>query len=156
LATGAAVGAPGRRVVNLQADGSATLQALWTQARERLDVTTVIFSLFGGADATSGNSLVGGSGSEAFVAGTGSDTFVGGAGANQFVYTNGSAGGNDFIVNYTSSDTVELFGYGSAAGGNALAAATVAGGNTTIALSDNTKITFENISAPNSIKIFST
>jgi len=46
LATGAAVGAPGRRVVNLQADGSAmyTLQALWTQARERLDVTTVIFS----------------------------------------------------------------------------------------------------------------
>ena len=39
-------GAPGRRVVNLQADGSAmyTLQALWTQARERLDVTTVLFS----------------------------------------------------------------------------------------------------------------
>lgn len=46
LATGAAVGAPGRRVVNLQADGSAmyTLQSLWTQAREKLDVTTVIFS----------------------------------------------------------------------------------------------------------------
>jgi acetolactate synthase-1/2/3 large subunit len=46
LATGAALGAPGRRVVNLQADGSAmyTLQALWTQARERLDVTTVIFA----------------------------------------------------------------------------------------------------------------
>jgi acetolactate synthase-1/2/3 large subunit len=33
-------------VVNLQADGSAmyTLQGLWTQARERLDVTTVIFN----------------------------------------------------------------------------------------------------------------
>ena len=32
-------------MINLQADGSAmyTLQALWTQARERLDVTTVIF-----------------------------------------------------------------------------------------------------------------
>ncbi len=46
LATGAALGAPGRRVVGLQADGSAlyTLQALWTQAREQLDVTTVIFS----------------------------------------------------------------------------------------------------------------
>ncbi len=46
LATGAAVGAPGRRVVNLQADGSAmyTIQALWTQAREKLDVTTIIFS----------------------------------------------------------------------------------------------------------------
>jgi acetolactate synthase-1/2/3 large subunit len=46
LAVGAAVGSPGRRVINLQADGSAmyTLQALWTQARERLDVTTVILS----------------------------------------------------------------------------------------------------------------
>ena len=46
LATGAAVAAKGRRVVNLQADGSAmyTVQALWTQARERLDVTTVILS----------------------------------------------------------------------------------------------------------------
>ena len=43
---GAAVGAPGRRVVNLQADGSAmyTVQSLWTQGRERLDVTTVILS----------------------------------------------------------------------------------------------------------------
>ncbi|MCP4308106.1 MAG: acetolactate synthase large subunit, partial [bacterium] len=46
LATGAAIGAPGRRVVNLEADGSAlyTVQALWTQARENLDVTTIIFS----------------------------------------------------------------------------------------------------------------
>lgn len=46
MATGAALATPGRRVVNLEADGSAlyTVQALWTQARERLDVTTVIFS----------------------------------------------------------------------------------------------------------------
>ena len=46
MSTGAAVGAPDRRVINLQADGSAmyTVQALWTQARERLDVTTVILS----------------------------------------------------------------------------------------------------------------
>jgi acetolactate synthase I/II/III large subunit len=46
LATGAAVGGGGRRVINLQADGSAmyTVQALWTQARERLPVTTVILS----------------------------------------------------------------------------------------------------------------
>jgi acetolactate synthase I/II/III large subunit len=46
LATGAAIGAPGRRVINLQADGSAmyTVQSLWTQAREKLDVTTVLLS----------------------------------------------------------------------------------------------------------------
>ena len=46
LATGAAVGAPGRRVFAIQADGSAmyTVQALWTQARENLDVTTILLS----------------------------------------------------------------------------------------------------------------
>jgi len=46
LATGAAIGAPGRRVVGLQADGSGmyTIQGLWTQARERLDVTTIVFA----------------------------------------------------------------------------------------------------------------
>src|SRR5437763_1956558 len=46
LATGAAVACPDRRVVSLQADGSAmyTVQALWTQAREALDITTVLFS----------------------------------------------------------------------------------------------------------------
>jgi acetolactate synthase I/II/III large subunit len=46
VATGAAVAAPDRPVISLQADGSAmyTLQALWTQARENLDVTTVILS----------------------------------------------------------------------------------------------------------------
>ena len=38
--------ARGRRVIALQADGSAmyTLQALWTQAREKLPVTTVLLS----------------------------------------------------------------------------------------------------------------
>jgi acetolactate synthase I/II/III large subunit len=46
MAIGAAIAAPGRRVVALQADGSAmyTLQALWTQAREALPVTTVLLS----------------------------------------------------------------------------------------------------------------
>ncbi|KOF53447.1 hypothetical protein AD428_13500 [Achromobacter sp. DMS1] len=47
VATGAAIGAGGqRRVINLQADGSAmySLQSLWTQARERLPVTTIILN----------------------------------------------------------------------------------------------------------------
>lgn len=46
LSVGAAIGAPGRKVLLLQADGSGmyTLQGLWTQAREQLDVVTVIFS----------------------------------------------------------------------------------------------------------------
>lgn len=46
VATGAAIAAPHRPVINLEADGSAmyTISALWTQARERLDVTTVILN----------------------------------------------------------------------------------------------------------------
>jgi acetolactate synthase-1/2/3 large subunit len=46
VATGAAIACPDRKVVCLEADGSAmyTLQSLWTQAREGLDVTTVIFN----------------------------------------------------------------------------------------------------------------
>jgi acetolactate synthase-1/2/3 large subunit len=46
MATGAAVAAPDRPVLSLQADGSAmyTLQALWTQAREGLHVTTVVLA----------------------------------------------------------------------------------------------------------------
>ncbi len=45
LATGAAVACPERPVLCLQADGSAayTLQALWTQAREGLNVTTLLY-----------------------------------------------------------------------------------------------------------------
>jgi acetolactate synthase I/II/III large subunit len=46
VATGAAIACPDRPVLALEADGSAmyTMQALWTHAREQLDVTTVIFS----------------------------------------------------------------------------------------------------------------
>lgn len=45
-ATGAAVARPDRKVVALQADGGGMycLQALWTQARERLDVVNVVFA----------------------------------------------------------------------------------------------------------------
>jgi len=46
LATGAAVAAPDRKVINLEADGSGmyTLQALWTQAREKLNVMTLVWA----------------------------------------------------------------------------------------------------------------
>jgi acetolactate synthase I/II/III large subunit len=46
LATGAAVACPDRKVICLQADGSAmyTVQALWTQAREGLDLTTLLLN----------------------------------------------------------------------------------------------------------------
>jgi acetolactate synthase-1/2/3 large subunit len=46
LGVGAAVACPDRKVICLEADGSAmyTVQALWTMAREKLDIATVIFN----------------------------------------------------------------------------------------------------------------
>src|SRR5208283_664130 len=46
VAVGAAVACPDRKVIALEADGSGmyTPQALWTMAREKLDVLTVIFA----------------------------------------------------------------------------------------------------------------
>ncbi|NLD55751.1 MAG: acetolactate synthase large subunit [Burkholderiaceae bacterium] len=46
LATGAAIACPDRKVIGMQADGSGlfTVQALWTQAREALDVVTLVFA----------------------------------------------------------------------------------------------------------------
>ena len=46
MAVGAAIACPDRKVIGLQADGSAmyTVQALWTQARETLDVVTIVFA----------------------------------------------------------------------------------------------------------------
>jgi acetolactate synthase-1/2/3 large subunit len=45
-ATGAAIGAPERKVVALEGDGSGmyTVQALWTMARESLDVTAIVLA----------------------------------------------------------------------------------------------------------------
>ena len=45
-ATGAAVACPDRPVICLQGDGGGmyTVQSLWTQAREKLNVTTIIFA----------------------------------------------------------------------------------------------------------------
>ena len=46
VATGAAVACPDRKVLCLVGDGSAmyTIQSLWTQAREGLDVVTIVFA----------------------------------------------------------------------------------------------------------------
>ena len=46
VAVGAAVACPDRPVIALTGDGSAmyTLQSLWTMARERLDVTVIVYA----------------------------------------------------------------------------------------------------------------
>ena len=46
MAVGAAIACPNRKVINLEADGSGmyTVQALWTQAREKLNVLTIVWA----------------------------------------------------------------------------------------------------------------
>lgn len=46
VVTGSAIAAPDRKVVALEGDGSGmyTLQALWTMARENLDVTVIVLA----------------------------------------------------------------------------------------------------------------
>jgi acetolactate synthase I/II/III large subunit len=46
VSIGAAIAAPDRPVLCLESDGSAmyTISALWTQAREHLDITTVVYA----------------------------------------------------------------------------------------------------------------
>jgi acetolactate synthase-1/2/3 large subunit len=46
VATGAAVACPDRKVMCMVGDGSAmyTIQSLWTQARENLNIVTIVFA----------------------------------------------------------------------------------------------------------------
>ncbi|MEQ1615643.1 MAG: thiamine pyrophosphate-dependent enzyme, partial [Hyphomicrobiaceae bacterium] len=46
MAVGAAIACPDRKVISLQADGSGmyTVQALWTEAREKLDILTLVWA----------------------------------------------------------------------------------------------------------------
>ena len=103
-----------------------------------------------GANSTGNNSffagsgpatLVGGVGNDSFTAGSGNATLDGGSGgADVFNFTYGAAGGTDVLHNFgVSSDKIDLHGYGVSASA-VLAAATVSGGNTMLALSDGTHI----------------
>lgn len=105
------------------------------------------------AFAGSGNeTIIGGSGADTLVGGTGNSTLTGGSGAaNLFALNDGSAGADYTITDFGSAagNLVALYGYGLQNNdglSTVLSNATVAGGNTTIELSDNSKITFIGVS----------
>ena len=103
--------------------------------------------LFGNGSQTS---LVGGSGADTLIAGTGAATMTGGSGAdNLFLFSNGMAGGSATITDFGSAagNMVGLFGYGANAVQTALASATATtdGSGSNVVLSDNTTITFSNL-----------
>ncbi|GAA4499581.1 calcium-binding protein [Gluconacetobacter tumulicola] len=95
--------------------------------------------------------FVGGTGNDTLVGGTGSATMTGGSGDNLFAFTNGpGSGGNNVITDFGSAagNLVALYQYGYQNNNGLqgiLSAATIAGGNSTIQLSDNTRITFVGI-----------
>lgn len=112
--------------------------------------------------ATYGVQLAAGAGSVDMIGSKGPDTFYGGAGfatmtgnggADVFMFGNTAThtGGTDIITDFSSSDLFAVSGYGANAAQNALNAATVAAGSTTVKLSDNTTITFLDVTNPGSI-----
>jgi RTX calcium-binding nonapeptide repeat (4 copies) len=113
--------------------------------------------LFGGLDPNGADLIVGGSGNDTLVAGSGADTLVGNGASDLFVFfqANGAAAPQDYVGGYQSNDLVLLAGYGAAAASIAEAGATSSGGNTTITLADNTRITFLGVGSASSLQLAS-
>ena len=104
--------------------------------------------------AGSGNNLIGlGSGRDVVFSGTGASTVVAGTGRDIFAFANGRSGGNETIVGFKIGvDIISLQDYAEGEIGRALNSAaptpgTAAGlSSTTLTLSDNTRITFRDLS----------
>ena len=78
-----------------------------------------------------------GTGSNQVVFGTGHAAVAGGTGTNLYTFLNGNAGGNDLIANFkVGTDHIQLFGYD-----RSTVAIQGNGGNSTVSLSDGTRIT---------------
>lgn len=116
-------------------------------------------SIVGGSGATtifgqgSHNMLVAGSGNDLVVGGFGNDTLVAGSGFDTltsaghqevFEFVRGAAA-KAIITDFIDGDKVKLIGYGRDEVQNALSHERVSDGATTIRLSDNTQITFANV-----------
>ena len=103
-------------------------------------------TLAGGTDSSGNDVITGGYGNSTLVGGAGHET-LGGSGSYLFLFTDGSTqGGVDVVTDFSIYDTVHVSGYGESAAAIQLGAVVVSG-NTTITLSDNTKITFLDTSA---------
>ncbi|WP_408886877.1 calcium-binding protein, partial [Komagataeibacter swingsii] len=131
--------------LDLTANIGATTTYYASSGNETLDGGLSTGKLY--ARAGSGNdTLIGGSGYDTLRAGTGDDLFVAGSAQTEFEFIKGKAGGNDIIQDFGKSagNVVKLSGYDAKTSSiqAMLDNATIAGGNTTVSLTDNTRITF--------------
>ena len=103
----------------------------------------------GGRDAAGQDVLIAGAGNDSLYAGSGAAAMTGGAGADQFVFYRAvidDAAPSDVITDMTGEDAVYLAGYGPDEAARVLANASTANGATTVRLSDNTTLTFLDVS----------
>ncbi len=109
-----------------------------------------------GLGATGADTFAAGSGQTQITGGLGADTFVGGSGAatvhavgssNLFAFIKGSAGGTMLVNDLTNAAqvSVALSGYGPNEAANALASQVAGPNSVSVTLSDNTVVTFANI-----------
>jgi hypothetical protein len=140
-------GAPGAYLVaNGSAAGDETLNAAGSATNDSLFAAAGNVSLVAG----SGNDLLSAGANTGSVGGAGTvaggDSMMAGGGPDLMLFAHGTFTGGAVVINFSSADTIFLSGYNAAAGGNqaamALAGATETSGNTTIALTDGTHITF--------------
>ena len=95
---------------------------------------------------TGSDVMFGGAGRDTFVAAGGDAQMIAGSGVDEFIFSNEDGGGRTVIWNFAQGlDHAALFGYGVNAVRDAVANASVAFGSTTITLSDNTRVTFANV-----------
>ena len=119
--------------------GGATLNAAGSSASDTLS----------GGNVAGNVSMVGGSGDDTFFAGNGSDTMTGNAGSNIFAFfATTTAGQTDVITDFNANDAVYLIGYSAEQTASALQnVAVVNASGVTLTLSDQTEITFSNLTS---------
>jgi Ca2+-binding RTX toxin-like protein len=108
---------------------------------------TTGIALYGTADSTGSDLLTGGAGNDTIQAGVGSETLTGGAGDNLFLFNSATDGGTITIADFlaSSGNNVAFSGYSPSDIQSALQSGTESDGNYTVTLSDNTSITFDNV-----------
>lgn len=91
--------------------------------------------------AVAGQTVTGGMGADIMLGAPGTAALSGGAGADLFSFINGSGGGVITVSDFTpGSDRVGLFGFAAGSADAAYAGRVVAGGSTTLLLTDSTQV----------------